>query len=71
MLNGSLLTLTFLTMLSVCVFISILYIILYGFIGIMIYFVCAYNSKTIDEIVGNNVVKNIFSKIFKKLRKIW
>lgn len=52
-------------------FISILYIILYGFIGIMIYFVCAYNSKTIDEIVGNNVVKNIFSKIFKKLRKIW
>ena len=56
---------------SVSRFVSVIYIILYGFVGVIIYFICAYKSKTIDEIVGNKVVSNIFNKFFKKIRKIW
>ena len=47
---------------------SILYIILYGVIGIFIYFFVAYKSNTISDIVGKDFVDKIISKlkIFKK-----
>ncbi len=47
---------------------SILYIILYGVIGIFIYFFVAYKSNTISDIVGKDFVDKIKKKkkIFKK-----
>lgn len=56
---------------SVSRFGSILYIILYGVVGMVIYFFVAYKSNTISEIVGKEFVSRIISKfkiikIFKK-----
>lgn len=50
---------------------SILYIILYGIIGIIIYFVLAYMSNTISDIVGKDAVNKIMSKfnVLKKFKK--
>ena len=48
---------------------SILYIILYGVVGIVIYFFVAYKSNTISDIVGKDFVNKIFSK-FKGLKKL-
>ena len=48
---------------------SILYIILYGVIGVIIYFFVAYKSNTISEIVGKDFVEKIISK-FKGLKRI-
>ena len=48
---------------------SILYIILYGVIGVIIYFFVAYKSNTISEIVGKDFVDKIISK-FKGLKRI-
>ena len=50
---------------------SILYIILYGVIGILIYFFVAYKSNTISDIVGKDFTNNIISKIkgLKKFKK--
>ena len=42
---------------------SILYIILYGIIGMIIYFFVAYKSNTISEIVGKDFVQKIVLKI--------
>ena len=42
---------------------SILYIILYGVLGIVIYFYVAYKSNTISEIVGKDFVDKIISKL--------
>ena len=42
---------------------SILYIILYGIIGVFIYFFMAYKSNTISEIVGKDFMDKIFSKL--------
>ena len=47
---------------------SILYIILYGIIGVLIYFFMAYKSNTIADIVGKEFVNKIISK-FKMLKK--
>ena len=47
---------------------SILYIILYGIVGIAIYFFVAYKSNTISDIVGKDFVNKILSK-FKGLKK--
>ena len=47
---------------------SILYIILYGIIGVLIYFFMAYKSNTIADIVGKEFVNKIISK-FKLLKK--
>ena len=50
---------------------SILYIILYGVIGILIYFFVAYKSNTISDIVGKDFTDKIISKIkgLKKFKK--
>ena len=50
---------------------SILYIILYGIVGVVIYFFVAYKSNTISDIVGKDFVNNIISKIkgIKKIKK--
>ena len=50
---------------------SILYIILYGIVGILIYFFVAYKSNTISDIVGKEFVEKIISKIkgLKKFKK--
>ncbi len=47
---------------------SIIYIIIYGIIGVCIYFIMAYKSNTIDKIVGNSNISKMFSK-FSKNRK--
>ena len=47
---------------------SILYIILYGVIGMATYFFVAYKSKTIDNVFGNGFVQKIFEKL-KNLNK--
>lgn len=52
-------------------FISIIYIIIYGLIGITIYFIMALKSNTIEEIVGKEYIEKTFNKIkriFKKQR---
>lgn len=48
---------------------SILYIILYGIVGMVIYFFVAYKSNTISDIVGKDFVNKILSK-FKGLKKL-
>ena len=50
---------------------SILYIILYGVIGVVIYFVVAYKSNTLSDILGPEFVNKIISKLkgFKKIKK--
>ncbi len=47
---------------------SILYIILYGVVGILIYFFVAYKSNTISDIVGKDFIEKIIFK-FKGLKK--
>ncbi len=46
-------------------FISILYIILYGIIGVIIYFFVAYKSNTLAEIFGKDFLSKIKAKIPK------
>lgn len=50
---------------------SILYIILYGIIGVIIYFFVAYKSNTISDIVGKDFVDKMISKfnILKRFKK--
>ena len=43
--------------------IAIAQLILYGIIGVIIYFVVAYKSKTLDEIFGKDFVSNALLKI--------
>lgn len=49
---------------------AILQLILYGIIGVVTYFIVAYKSKTIDEILGKNFVQktliNLRGKLIKK-----
>lgn len=45
---------------------AIMQIILYGIVGIIIYFIVAYKSKTIDEILGKNAVNKILLKFKRK-----
>lgn len=46
--------------------ISMLYLALYGIIGIVIYFIVAYKSNTLSEIVGTEFVNKVINKIKKK-----
>ncbi len=48
---------------------AILELILYGIIGMIIYFIVAYKSKTIDEILGKDVVHKTLIKFKRKLIK--
>ena len=48
--------------------ISILYIVLYGIIGMITYFFVAYKSKTIDNVFGKGFVQKVFDNL-KKLKK--
>lgn len=48
---------------------AIVQIIIYGIIGIIIYFIVAYKSKTIDEVLGKGTINRIL-KNFKKRLKI-
>ena len=50
-------------------FMAILQIIIYGFVSVVVYFIVAYKSKTIDEVLGKGTVKRIYVKILKKLKK--
>ena len=56
---------------SVSRFGSILYIILYGVIGVLVYFFVSYKSNTISDIVGKDFVNKIISKFkgFKREKK--
>lgn len=49
--------------------IAIAQLILYGIIGVIIYFIVAYKSKTLDEIFGKDFVSNALLKIKGKLIK--
>ena len=50
---------------------AIVQIIIYGIVGIIVYFIVAYKSKTIDEILGKGFVQNYLIKIRRKLRSIF
>ncbi len=50
-------------------FLAILELLLYGIIGMIIYFIVAYKSKTIDEILGKNAVKKMIIQLKGKLIK--
>ena len=50
---------------------SIIYIIIYGLVGIITYFIMAFKSNTINKIVGNDTIYKLFSKFSKKAKKIW
>ena len=45
---------------------SIIYIIIYGSIGVVLYFIVAYKSNTISDILGKNFIIKIKQKINKK-----
>ena len=49
-------------------FIAIMQIILYGIVGVIIYFIVAYKSNTIDEVIGNNNIKKIITKLKKRFK---
>lgn len=46
-------------------FLSIIYIIIYGLVGVIIYIIMAYKSKAIEEVVGKKFIDNIILK-FKR-----
>jgi len=60
---------TFIPNITTSRFLAILELILYGIIGIVIYFIVAYKSKTIDEILGKNAVQKILIQMKQKLIK--
>jgi len=60
---------TFIPNITTSRFLAILQLLLYGIIGIAIYFIVAYKSKTIDEILGKNAVQKIIINLKEKLTK--
>ena len=50
-------------------FMAILELILYGIIGVIIYFYVAYKSKTIDEILGQDFVEKFKLKLTKMIKR--
>ena len=50
-------------------FISIIYIIIYGIIGSILYLFMAYKSNTLTEIVGDEYINKIISKFKRKFNK--
>ena len=51
--------------------IAITQLILYGIIGVIIYFIVAYKSKTLDEIFGKDFVSNTLLKMKGKVNIKW
>ena len=51
-------------------FLSIIYIIIYGVVGALLYFVMAYKSNTINKIIGNDNINKLFSKFSKKRKNM-
>lgn len=49
-------------------FLAIFQIIIYGIVGVVVYFIVAYKSNTIDEVLGKDSVKKIYTKIRKKFK---
>ena len=49
--------------------IAIMHLLLYGAVGVIIYFVVAYKSKAIDDILGKGAVKAIYVKIRQKIKR--
>ena len=47
---------------------AIIQIIIYGIIGMVIYFIVAYKSKTIDEVLGKGVVSRILLNLKKRFK---
>ncbi len=60
---------TFIPNITTSRLLAIVQLIIYGIIGVVIYFIVAYKSKTIDEILGKNAVQKIAIKIKGKLIK--
>ena len=50
-------------------FLAISQIIIYGVVGIIIYAIVAYKSKTIDEVLGKNALNRVLIAFKKKLKK--
>ncbi len=50
-------------------FLAIIQLIIYGVIGVIVYFIVAYKSKTIDEILGKDVVKKFIIKMKQRFSK--
>ena len=50
-------------------FLAIVQICLYGIIAVIVYFIVAYKSGTIDEILGKGSLKKIYGKIKRKIKK--
>ena len=51
-------------------FLSIIYIIIYGVVGALIYFIMAYKSNAIDEIVGNKNISKFLSRFSRKRKNV-
>ena len=49
-------------------FLAIVQIAIYGIVAVGVYLFVAYKSKTIDEILGKDAIKRIYTKIVKKIR---
>lgn len=49
---------------------SMLYIMLYGLVGVIIYFIVAYKSNTLSDIVGTEFVNKVLSKLKKPMNKL-
>lgn len=49
---------------------SIIYIIIYGLVGIVLYFIMAYKSGTISKIIGNESVNKLLFKFRKKSKNV-
>lgn len=47
---------------------AIIEIIIYGIVGVVVYFIVAYKSNTIDEILGKDFTRNTLNKFKKKLK---
>lgn len=68
MIVGLMILNLFIPNMTVSRFMAIIQIIFYGIVGVIIYFIVAYKSKTIDEVLGKNAIQNIINKITKKTK---
>ncbi len=50
--------------------VAIMQLVIYGLVGIILYFYVAYKSKTIDEVLGKGMVDKIFTKLKLKRNRI-
>ncbi|MBR3229338.1 MAG: oligosaccharide flippase family protein [Bacilli bacterium] len=49
---------------------SVIYIILYGVVGAVLYFIMAYKSGTISKIIGNDTINKVLFKFRKKSKNV-